>query len=379
MKVKLEKVCRKIYAGGDVPKERFSKEQTEVYYVPIYANAEKDNGLYGYTDEAREKENSITVAARGTIGFTAIRTTPFYPAIRLITLVPDETKVTLKYLYYALARCKPDSSGTSIPQLTVPTIKNFEFELRSLKEQCSITQKLDLLDKAIILRKLQIEKLDLLVKSKFVEMFGDPINNPKNLEINKLKDLSELITNGNTPKGGNRNYVSDGFIFIRSQNVLKNEINLDDVVFINEKTHMSMKRSIVKHKDILITKTGRNYTENSSLGRAALYLGKDGSANINGHVYLIRLKNKVLPEFVVRILTSDSYREYIRKVCVGGIDKRQINLEHVEAFPIIVPPFEIQKQFTDFVSNVEKTKKSMKQNLEQLETLKKKLMQDYFG
>ena len=110
------------------------------------------------------------------------------------------------------------------------------------------------------------------------------------------------------------------------------------------------------HKDILITKTGRINTENSSLGRAALYLGKDNSANINGHVYLVRLKDFVIPEFVVTILTGEAYRKYIRKVCVGGIDKRQINLDQVEDFPIIMPPMEQQKLFADYLDQIDKSK-----------------------
>ena len=64
MRVKLEEVCKRIYAGGDVPKDRYSEVITDEYSIPIDANAEKDEGLYGYTDEAREKELSITVAAR---------------------------------------------------------------------------------------------------------------------------------------------------------------------------------------------------------------------------------------------------------------------------------------------------------------------------
>ena len=123
MNVKLEEVCKRIYAGGDVPKDRYSEIKTEKYQIPIYANAEKDEGLYGYTDEAREKDLSITVAARGTIGYTAIRKEPFLPVVRLITVVPDTEKISVRYLYYALRNCKPQSSGTSIPQLTVPDIK----------------------------------------------------------------------------------------------------------------------------------------------------------------------------------------------------------------------------------------------------------------
>jgi len=171
-----------------------------------------------------------------------------------------------------------------------------------------------------------------------------------------MKEISSLITNGNTPKGGSENYVDEGITFLRSQNVWRNRIELDDVAYIDDDTHRSMKKSSLKHKDILITKTGRINTENSSLGRAALYLGEDDKANINGHVYLVRLTSDVVPEYVVTILTGEAYRKYIRKVCVGGIDKRQINVDQVEDFPIIMPPIEMQKDFATFKEQVDKSK-----------------------
>lgn len=210
-------------------------------------------------------------------------------------------------------------------------------------------------------------------------MFGDPIANPMGWKVKPLKLLSELITNGNTPKGGSENYVESGVIFLRSQNVWRNKIELDDVAYIDAATHQSMKKSSLHFKDILITKTGRINTENSSLGRAALFLGKDDSANINGHVYLVRLNGSILPEFVVTILTGEAYRKYIRKVCVGGIDKRQINVDQVEEFPIITPPMELQYEFVAFKKLIDKSKLAVQKSLEQLETLKKSLMQKYFG
>ena len=143
---------------------------------------------------------------------------------------------------------------------------------------------------------------------------------------------------------------------MRSQNVWRNRIELDDVAYIDEATHRSLKKSSLKHKDILITKTGRINTENSSLGRAALYLGEDNWANINGHVYLVRLDSSVVPEYIITILTSEAYRKYIRKVCVGEIDKRQINLDQVENFPIILPSIDLQNQFATFVEQTDKLK-----------------------
>ena len=191
-------------------------------------------------------------------------------------------------------------------------------------------------------------------------MFGDPINNPMGWQVKKLKDISTKILSGNTPKGGSEVYVDDGIMFFRSQNVWRNKLVLDDIAYIDDETHKKMQKSSLKHGDILMTKTGRINTENSSLGRASMYLGEDDKANINGHVYLIRLRDEIINEFVLFILTSKEYREYIRSVCVGGIDKRQLNKEHIEEFPIIFPPVEEQKKFVRYVKQVDKLKFEMK-------------------
>ncbi len=128
-----------------------------------------------------------------------------------------------------------------------------------------------------------------------------------------------------------------GLYFLGVRNVWNDRLEMEDIAYIDVQTHESMKRSSLKHGDILMTKTGRINTENSSLGRAALYMGEDDKANVNGHVYFIRLKPEVNKKFVLRILVSDEYRNLIRSVCVGGIDKRQLNKEHIEDFPIICP------------------------------------------
>ena len=209
-------------------------------------------------------------------------------------------------------------------------------------------------------------------------MFGDPIKNEKGWSIFKLGQLSSKIMNGTTPKGGSNVYVNNGITFFRSQNVWKNRLELEDIAYIDEKTHKSMKESSLKNGDILITKTGRINTENSSLGRSAIYDGPDDMANINGHVYMVRLNNLVNNQFVLNILIGDTYKEYIRSVCVGGIDKRQLNRVHIENFPIIVPPIELQNQFADFVKHIDKLKFTLKQTLEKLENCYHSLMQEYF-
>lgn len=289
--------------------------------------------------------------------------------------------INVSYLAYAMEHMDLAKyyTGATIPHIYFKDYYKEELQAHSEEEQRKIAAVLDKVSDLISLRKRQFEKLDELVKARFVESFGEPIANPMGWPVKTLKELSILITNGNTPKGGSENYVDNGIVFLRSQNVWRNLIDLSDVAYIDEDTHKSMQKSSVCNNDILITKTGRINTENSSLGRAALYTGPDNSANINGHIYLVRLSEAVVPQYVVTILTGEAYRKYIRKVCVGGIDKRQINLDQVEEFPIIIPPKPLQKQFAEFVEQVDKLKLSVQNSLDQLEILKKALMQKYFG
>ena len=258
-------------------------------------------------------------------------------------------------------------------------VSRYEVNETDIENQIAICGKLDKIHAIIKLKVKELQLLDDLVKTRFVELFGDPISNPLGWPVKRLDDISLLITNGNTPKGGSDNYVSEGIVFLRSQNVWRNKIDLDDVAYIDANTHADMAKSSVHDKDILITKTGRINTENSSLGRAALFRGDDNSANINGHVYLVRLDGTTVPEYVVAILTGEPYRRYIRKVCVGGIDKRQINLDQVEDFPIILPPIELQEQFADFVTQVDKSKAVVQKALDETQLLFDSLMQEYFG
>lgn len=140
---KLSEVCE-LAAGGDVPKDNFSEIQTEIHQIPIYANGEKNDGLYGFTSTAKVTKPSITVAARGTIGFSVKRLKPFFPVVRLIVVTPiDINKLDLDFLDYALKTIDFKHSGSSIPQLTVPMIRDYNIPIPLLPEQQRIVSILD--------------------------------------------------------------------------------------------------------------------------------------------------------------------------------------------------------------------------------------------
>ncbi len=301
----------------------------------------------------------------------------------ICNIQPDENVCDVNYLYRFLEASKPyllsRRVGGGQPNISQGVIKDLDVPLPPLAEQRRIASILDQADELRQKRQQAIEKLDQLLQATFIDMFGDPVSNPKGWDAKKLSELSTKIHSGNTPKGGSENYVDKGIIFLRSQNVWKNKVILDDVAYIDAETHAKMMKSSVKHGDLLMTKTGRINTENSSLGRAAIYLGEDDSANINGHVYLIRIKEAFNKFFILRILTLPDYYEYIRSVCVGGIDKRQLNKEHIENFPIIQPPMELQNKFSDIVQVIESQKPKLLEQLEIAENLFKTLQQKAFN
>lgn len=254
--------------------------------------------------------------------------------------------------------------GGSLLRARPAAVAKLEITLPEINEQKRIATILDKADEI----KHNIHKMKDIKKqtevSIFLDMFGDPVANSKGWNVQKLGQITDGIRSGSTPKGGSKNYVENGIAFFRSQNVWRNKIEFSDVAYIDEKMHSSMKKTSLKKNDILITKTGRINTQNSSLGRAALFTGEDDTANINGHVYFIRLNDSsFLHEFVVYLLTTDIFREYIRSVCVGGIDKRQLNKDHIENFPIISPPLNLQKKFTSKIKQLSSLTKNSRINL----------------
>ena len=394
MKVRLKELGEII--TGNTPSKKIKEfwNSEDIYFIK--PDIIEDSGVNEISEtneyiseEARKKarivtKKSIFVTCIGSIGKIGIASAGEYAFNQQINAIVPNEKVQSKYLAYNLLYNKPRlvamANAPVVPIINKRQFGEFIVNIETdIGRQVKIVNVLDRLTHIIRLSKQELEKLDELIKARFVEMFGDAVANPMNWPIKELKDLSVQINSGNTPKGGSENYVEEGIAFFRSQNVWKDCLKMDDIAYIDEETHAKMKRSSLKQGDILMTKTGRINTENSSLGRAALYMGEDDMANVNGHVYFIRLKPEVNNKFVLRILVSDEYRDLIRSVCVGGIDKRQLNKEHIEDFPIICPPDYMVDKYVSFVDQVDKSKVAVQKALDETQTLFDSLMQEYFG
>lgn len=162
--IPIEAACEKIFAGGDAPKENFSKIKTEEFYIPIIANAVKENGLYGYTNEAKVIKPSITIAARGSgTGHTEYRDYPFVPIVRLIVLTPNDEVINVEYLMHAIKSLTILRSGSAIPQLTVPMIKGYSIPVPSKLKQLETVDLLNQLE-------LNLENYTSILNSKKISL-----------------------------------------------------------------------------------------------------------------------------------------------------------------------------------------------------------------
>ena len=357
-------------------KNQKAVENSEGLY-PIYGSG----GVMGYADDYICDADTVIIGRKGNINNPIYVNERFWNVDTAFGLSAKRELLLPRYLFYFCKKFDFEklNKTVTIPSLTKSDLLKIKIDLPVISEQQDVVDRLSKIEAVIELRKQKLSALDDLIKARFVEMFGDAVANPMQWPVKKLKELSVQINSGNTPKGGSENYVEEGITFFRSQNVWKDRLEMDDIAYIDAATHASMKRSSLKHGDILMTKTGRINTENSSLGRAALYDGEDDMANVNGHVYFIRLKEGINNKFVLRILVSPEYRELIRSVCVGGIDKRQLNKEHIEDFPIICPPSDMVNDYILFVEQVDKSKVAVQKALDETKLLFDSLMQQYFG
>lgn len=207
---KLKDVVDELFAGGDVPKPNVSKEKTEEYSIPIYTNGVEKDGLYGYTNKARVESPAVTISARGTIGATFRRNQPFFPAIRLIVIVPKCEILNFDFLFYYLQTITISNTGTSIPQLTVPNVKNSIIPVPPLSEQ---QENVDYLDSSFA-------KIDAM-KANAVKS----LNEAKALFQASLKQLLE-------PKEGWEEYRIEDICLIKSGNSSSNNSPKGDLPYI---------------------------------------------------------------------------------------------------------------------------------------------------
>lgn len=288
----------------------------------------------------------------------------------------NKNNLSLRYLYYFLEQyvetLRKESIGGVIKYIKLGNLTEAAIPLPPLEEQRRIAALLDKVSGLIAKRRAQLDKLDLLVKARLVEMFGDPVTNPYGYPVHQLSDYIEFLTSGS--RGWAQYFSDEGEYFITIKNVKNCRITLNDVQHIVPPDNAEAKRTKVQEGDLLISIT-------ADLGRTGVITKEiaDHGAYINQHLTCIRLNQKeVLPLYVAYYMESDAGKGQFQAKNQSAV-KAGLNFNSINTLRLMVPPKEQQGSFIDFVERTGKSKLTIQRSLDKLEILKKALMQQYFG
>ena len=263
----------------------------------------------------------------------------------------------------------------TVKHLSVAEIKDISFVLPNKLEQKLISKKLNTISHIYDFRKIQSEGLNELVKSRFNEMFGDPVLNEMGWEKHRLSKLTLKIGSGATPRGGRESYVNEGIALIRSMNVYDGKFIFKDLAYLTNVQAEKLNNVIVESDDVLLNITG------ASVSRCCIVPQIILPARVNQHVSIIRCKKHLLsPIFLNQLLITSEFKSLLQKIGESsGATRQAITKNQIEELTIPLPPLSLQNEFADFVAQVDKSQLAIQKSLEELETLKKSLMQEYFG
>lgn len=270
-----------------------------------------------------------------------------------------------------------DAFGAAQPNISPKDLLNYEINIDKYVSMKAIAEKLDKVSGLIEKRKAQIEKLDLLIKSRFIEMFGDLILNPYGWKIVNITEvISGKVTNGFFAKRDE--YIDNGNVSILGVANIINRMysNVEDLPRTNG-TPSDIQKFEVRYGDMLFC---RSSLVAEGIGKASI-VPQDVPPNTLFECHVIRLPldlDKCVPEFMQVLSTTDYFRSQVISQSKTAT-MTTIGQDGILKTMIILPPIENQKQFLEFVKQTNKSKLEIQKSLEKLETLKKSLMQQYFG
>ena len=315
--------------------------------------------------------NDILISVRAPIGALNIATGKCCIGRGLAALTAKEGVSDTQYMFYAL-RSRVDElnasgTGSTFKAISKSILGNTQIPAPDVNKQQKISANLNKASELITLRKQQLKKLDLIVKSRFVEMFGDPVTNPMGWETKKLDAVCNGIGDGlhGTPK-----YNENGdYYFINGSNLI------DGKIVITASTQKVDGDEYKKH-GIMLDHNTIFISINGSLGKIAFYNGE--KLVLGKSACYCRLKPVINKTFVFGVMNSEAFQKYIKGEATASTINN-VSLKTMREYPLIVPPLPFQNRFADFVRQADKSKFEIQQGLEKLELQYNALMQQYFG
>ncbi|WP_276784151.1 restriction endonuclease subunit S [Thalassolituus oleivorans] len=239
-------------------------------------------------------------------------------------------------------------NGAAQPNLSAKDLKEFEIPLPPLAEQQRIAAILDKADAIRRKRQQAIQLADNFLRAVFLDMFGDPVTNPKGWSLKKLEKLASKIGSGATPKGGKEAYLNEGISLIRSLNIHDDNFLHKNLAFLSDDQAKALSNVDVKSGDVLLNITGASVCRTAIVDETIL------PARVNQHVCIIR-SDILMPEFLLHVLISKAYKRQLLNIAnAGGATREALTKVQVGNLNIPVPPIELQEKFSVIKRKVKK-------------------------
>lgn len=318
------------------------------------------------------EENDLLISLTGNVGRVALLSKDFLPAAlnqRVACLRLKTDKITKGYLYHILnsdffeQQCVNSSKGVAQKNMSTEWLKEYSIPLYSIKKQTEISSILDAVQLIISKRKIQLIKLDEIIKARFVEMFGECKNRIS------MADLCSIITDGThqPPK-----FQLTGIPFILVSNLSENKVTYNTEKYISDETYEELyKRTPIEKGDILLSTVG-------SYGHPAVVV-EDRKFLFQRHIAYLKPKQELINSIYLHSAILSPYIQKQIEERVKGIAQKTLNLSEIRKISVPVPNMDLQTQFADFVNQIDKSKVVIQKHLEKAQLLFDSLMQEYFG
>ena len=292
--------------------------------------------------------------------------------MNLLNIRVNPNNVYPKYLYYyfksnnfKIKLNKISKQSVNQSSFSISDLKKIRIDIIDLKKQKLIASKLDKVVEVISIRKKQIEELNNLIKSQFVEMFEN-----NKFENKDLGDVAIKITDGshNPPKGVDERTE---YVMLSSQNIIEDKINYNNARYLSRKDfERENKRTYLEKGDVLLTIVG-------TIGRTAV-IDNEKNITLQRSVAVIKPIEKIKSEYLVASLKTDSAKNQLNKRS-KGVAQKGIYLNDLKKIFISVPPITLQNEFSEIVKQIDKQKFEIEKSLKETQELYESLMEKYFG
>lgn len=291
----------------------------------------------------------------------------------LAAITPNQDKVSSGFIYWLLKgkhkELNLQGTGSTFKAISRKVLEEIKVPDIELKKQTELAGSLEKVYSVIQLRKQQLEELDILIKARFVEMFGDPVSNPFNYDKVRLLQIADIKIGPFGSLLHKEDYIENGHPLVNPSHIVDSKISVDNKLTISNEKYEELGAYKLQIGDVVMGRRGE-------MGRCAVVL-EDGLLCGTGSI-LIRPTQNVTADFIQKIISFPSFKKTIEDMAVGQT-MPNLNVPIVSNFEIIHPPVEVQKSYYDFVTQVDKLKVEVQKSLDEMQILFDSLMQEYFG